>query len=339
MSRFLWLATYGGFFWLALVDPSMGQDNAKCRWVPGYGWQCPTTQPNPRPTTGSGRARAPQQPAEEIVRVIVPHGGRTGAEDHGSGVLVVGPDDHHGWVLTAEHVTKHRRDAIVEFPDGRRYRATVVRSNRADDVALLRIAKPHVSPRKVAEGEPAMSAAVYLAGYPAGGAYRSWVTRRATIYESGKKLEVLGNAQNGTSGGPMIDERGRVVSVISTTQRAGAGRWTTSGCLTGRLRDILQPAPNITPIQKPIRRPPTTPDQLIDYERLASLVAAKLPKPARGEKGERGERGLAGPAGTSADAGELSALRQRITRLEAALQSAGRERNIPAYFELVPRRK
>ncbi len=333
MSRFLWLAMYGGLVCLALAHAAPGQDTANCRWVPGYGWQCP------RPTTNDDRAYGPQKPAEEIVRVIVPHGGRSGAEDHGSGVLVVGPDDQHGWVLTADHVTK-QRDALVVFPDGKRYQATHVRSNRAHDIALLRIAKPHVSPRKVAQSEPPMNSPVYLAGYPAGGPYRSWAARRANLYESAEKLEVLGNAQNGTSGGPMIDERGRVVSVISTTQRVGTSRWTTAGCLTGRLRDILRPAPRLTPIQNPTRRPPTTPEQrLIDYERLASLVAAKMSKPVPGEKGEKGDRGLAGPPGVPADTAELSALRRRVARLEEALSSAARGRNIPAYFEIVPRRR
>jgi hypothetical protein len=333
MSKFLWLATYSGLICLVLAHAAPGQDRADCRWVPGYGWQCP------RPATNVDRAQRPQKPAEEIVRVIVPHGGRSNVEDRGSGVLVVGPDDDHGWVLTADHVTK-QRDALVIFPDGKQYQATHVRSNRGHDVALLRIAKPHVSPRKVAQSEPLMNGPVYLAGYPAGGAYRSWISRRANLYESAERLEVLGNAQNGTSGGPMINQQGRVVSVISTTQRVGTGRWTTAGCLTGRLRDILRPAPNLSPIQKPTRRPPTTPEQpLIDYERLASLVVAKMPKPVRGEKGERGEHGPAGPPGIQADTAELSALRRRVVQLEEALSSAARGRNVPAYFEIVPRRR
>ena len=336
MIRIMCLAASGALVWAAFGGAAIGQ-NADCRWVPGYGWQCP------RPSGNSGVARVAQKPAEEIVRVIVPHGGRSNTEDRGSGVLVVGPSDEYGWILTAEHVTKHRRACVVEFPDRRRYHGIVLRSNRAEDLALVRIAKPHVSPRMVAEDEPQINSQVYLAGYPAGGSYRSWVTRRANVYESGRRLEVLGNAQNGTSGGPMIDERGRVVSVISTTQRMGAQQWTTSGCLTARLHDILRPKPNLVPVQKPIVRPQTTPAQAeIDYDKLASLVAAKLPKPGRGErgeKGERGERGPVGPPGSSAEIAELSALRKRVALLEEALSPGSRERAVPAYFEIVPRRK
>ncbi|MCG8584371.1 MAG: serine protease, partial [Pirellulales bacterium] len=176
-----------------------------CWWSPSAGWQCPAPTSNHR----AGRP-ARQTPAEEIVRVIVPHAdGRT--EDRGSGVLVVGPDDNHGWILTAEHVTNGRAEAIALFPSGRRYRAEVAASDRAADIALLRIAKPNVSPRRVADAPPAMAAEVYLAGYPRGGAYRSWVTRRTTLYESAGRIEVSGHSENGTSGGPMIDARGRVV--------------------------------------------------------------------------------------------------------------------------------
>ncbi|MCG8586528.1 MAG: serine protease, partial [Pirellulales bacterium] len=220
----------------------------------------------------------------------------------------------------------------------RRYRAEVAASDRAADIALLRIAKPNVSPRRVADAPPALAAEVYLAGYPRGGAYRSWVTRRTKLYESAGRVEVSGHSENGTSGGPMIDARGRVVSIISTTQRAGRQPWTTSGCSTECLRKILRPKPRMTPIQKPTPRPPATPARpTIDYDKLASLVAARIPRPPRGEKGEPGRQGPAGPPGKDADAVELTQLRRRLAELERRVQSISK--STPAYFEIVPREK
>lgn len=328
------LARFAAFAILSsLTNPAAAQQGANCRWVPGVGWQCPSPTQSP-----AGRRDKSQEPAQEIVRVIVPHADGSGAEDRGSGVLVEGPDNRFGWVLTAEHVTRQRREAIVAFPSGGRYRSTVVDSDRQRDVALLRIAKPTIAPRRVADDMPVMGAEVYLAGYPAGGAYRSWVTRRTKAYENGGRLEVAGHSQNGTSGGPMIDARGCVVSIISTTQRAGTRPWTTSGCDTAFLREMLRPKPSLKPIQKPLRRPPTTPAQIkIDYDRLASLVASKLPAPQRGEKGETGRTGPPGPPGAEADRTELVRLNQRITNLERACETLGRR--VPAYFEIVPREK
>jgi hypothetical protein len=322
---------------IASSDAQSSSASSTCRWVPGRGWQCPIAGRAP----DIRRSARPQQPAEEIVRVIVPHADGSGSEDRGSGVLVFGPDEQHGWVLTAEHVMSQRREAIVEFPNGQRYRGTVVASDRTDDVALLRIAKPSIAPRRVAEVEPTMGAEVYLAGYPQGGTYRSWLTRRTKVYEASTRLEVAGHAENGTSGGPMIDARGRVVSVISTTQRAGTQQWTTSGCSTARLRKLLRPKPKRVPIQKQTPRPPATPaPPEIDYDRLASLVAAKMPQPLAGKQGQRGEpgpRGSTGPPGRDTSHKEIAQLNRRITELEQTFKT--NRSSVPAYFEIVPRGK
>ena len=191
--------------WLAIATNVSAQQNSTCRWVPGVGWRCRPPQVSDQSRGTSTR----QTPADEIVRVIAPLAGGSRAQNYGSGVLVVGPDDLHGWVLTAEHVTRDRRDVMVVMPGGTRYPGIVAASDRADDVALLRIEKPPIKPRRVANDSPALGAEVYLAGFPAGGAYRSWVTRRIRLYESKDRLEVAGHAENGTSGGPMIDARGR----------------------------------------------------------------------------------------------------------------------------------
>lgn len=308
--------------WLA-TSPVLSQHaGPSCRWIPGTGWQC--TRPD-RALGASTAARATRQtPAEEIVRVAVPHGAHSNMMDRGSGVLVEGPDDASGWVLTAEHVTKHRTDVIVEFPDGRSYRGRVVRASRADDAALIQIARAHVRPRRVAEQSPPLGSAVYLAGYAAdghNGTYRSWVTKRQDVYEDGQKLEVTGSAQNGTSGGPMINEQGRVVSVISTTQRrSDSRRWTTAGCHTSRLRHLLRPfKPRVVPAKQP---PPVeaAAHRELDLDKLASLVVAKMPKPQRGPKGERGERG---PPGQDVDPQQLTALQSEVRDLRRQLNQAG----------------
>jgi hypothetical protein len=97
------------------------------------------------------------------------------------------------------------------------------------------------------------------------------------------------------------------------------------------------PMPTYTPKPSPIQNdltPSQNPQQPeIDYDKLADLIAAKLPKPADGKDGEPGppgRDGVDGQPGTNHDPQEMVAIRDRVasvedrvTQLETKLAEAG----------------
>lgn len=156
----------------------------------------------------------------------------------GSGTLVDIEADQ-GLVITNWHVVRDAAGEItVQFPDGFRSQAKVLKADRDWDLAALTIWKPPVAPARLAPVAPQPGEALTIAGYGSGN-FRA-ATARCTQYVSpGKNLpfemvEVGTEARQGDSGGPILNQRGEVAGVLF-----GAGGGTTSGSYVGRVRTFL----------------------------------------------------------------------------------------------------
>jgi S1-C subfamily serine protease len=202
-----------------------------------------------------------QPPHPAVVRVI--------AQDRdgfsmGSGALVA-VDASHGLVVTNWHVV---RDAVgpvaVEFPDGFRSGAVVLRTDRDWDLAALAIWKPAVQPIPLATQPPQPGQWLWIAGYGSG-SYRA-VAGRCTEYLSpGRNLpnemvELEAGARLGDSGGPILNCQGELAGVLF-----GTGFGKTMGSYCGRVRVFL------VSVGDEFQRLPTSP-----------TMVAQAPPPYRG---------------------------------------------------------
>lgn len=133
-----------------------------------------------------------------------------------------------GRVLTCAHVIGDETTATVLL-DGKRYFADVVKSDKAVDLALLKLreAPPATAAalafRNGARGY-SMGEDVFTIGYPlsrllgnSARMSRGLISATAGIRDDPKQLQVSAEIQPGNSGGPLLDRDGLVIGVVQQT--------------------------------------------------------------------------------------------------------------------------
>lgn len=140
-----------------------------------------------------------------------------------TGVLI----DEQGTVATAYHCVAALRRPRVEPRQGVEVSARVIATSPRDDLALLRAPDlaGKVPPRPLRTAPLAPGLAVLAIGHPfggaptQGGAYAgtlSWSVSQGIVSAVGERLVQTDAALNpGTSGGPVLDEAGAVVGIVS----------------------------------------------------------------------------------------------------------------------------
>lgn len=159
-----------------------------------------------------------------VVRVL---GTACGLGVEGSGWAV-----RPGLVVTNAHVVAGSDDTTVTTQNGVELDATVVHYDPRDDLALLRIGA-NLPTLRIAERRSAGADAAVL-GYPENGPYYVAPARlgetRPTISEDSYGngpidrtiVALRGAVRSGNSGGPLVDDRGRVVGTVFAATTAGA---------------------------------------------------------------------------------------------------------------------
>jgi serine protease Do len=142
---------------------------------------------------------------------------RRESSGQGSGVIV----DAAGYIVTNYHVIRDATEIEVGLSDGRRLGAQLVGTDSATDLALLRIDADRLTSAEWGDSERLeVGSLVWAAGSPFG------LQRTITfgIISAKNRAGVAGNAYQdflqtdaavnpGNSGGPLVDEQGRIVGI------------------------------------------------------------------------------------------------------------------------------
>jgi S1-C subfamily serine protease len=169
----------------------------------------PATRPPPTSLRAPGAPAASRTPSEASSAVALVFAG----EAMGSGFLI-SPD---GYLLTNQHVVGDAQRVRVRWSDKTEAVGEVIRSDRRRDVALIKVDPKGRTPLAVRQGAPQLGETVFAIGTPLETEFQNTLTRGVV---SGSRL-VEGQAfvqsdvavDHGNSGGPLIDDKGRVVAI------------------------------------------------------------------------------------------------------------------------------
>ncbi len=150
--------------------------------------------------------------------VTIEGGGRSG-----SGFVV----SRQGYVLTNQHVVGGNRFVKLRLASGRELVGEVVQQDMARDVALVRT-ESGLDPLALRAGDLAPGETVYAIGSPLGEKFSGSLTRgivSAYRVRNGQRFIQSDVAiLSGSSGGPLLDEQGRVVGLTQSGVEAGRAR-------------------------------------------------------------------------------------------------------------------
>ncbi len=202
--------------------------------VPGQG-----ADRRAKPISPAAASGAEAKPFEQVVKAVedsivrIESGGPAAAQTLGTGFVI----DQRGLVATCYHVLSDATDARVRFRHGDAYNiAGYVAVDPQSDLAVVALADPpkNLAPLKLdPRSDPPKMAAVMALGHPRGVAFSPSAgnvsrmlktselpgdSRRflAELTESRRELRWIQHTaamSEGNSGGPLLDERGKVIGV------------------------------------------------------------------------------------------------------------------------------
>jgi serine protease DegQ len=150
----------------------------------------------------------------------------------GSGAII---DARLGIVVTNNHVVEGGRKFTVDMTDGRIFDAVLIGTDKATDLAVLKIEAPSVSSLGLSQIEVVNSDSLrtgdlaFAVGYPLGldqtltmgvisGLGRSGMGDRIEDY-----IQTDAAVNSGNSGGPLLDSRGRLIGINTSILSGGGG--------------------------------------------------------------------------------------------------------------------
>jgi S1-C subfamily serine protease len=164
-----------------------------------------------------------------------------------------------GYLVTSYHVIKEADSLLVEGRDRQRYRAEAVYSDKAHDLAILRIVDKRFTgfgrlPYTFKAGQADLGERVFTLGYP----------REDVVYGEGSlsarsgfegdtaAYQISIPVNPGNSGGPLLDAQGNLIGVINARQNDLEGTsFATKSSYLVRLVDSLRNTQPATPYRLP----------------------------------------------------------------------------------------
>jgi len=156
--------------------------------------------------TGAKAAKPIKIPDAVGAVVLVLSGG-----GHGSGFLI----SSDGYLMTAEHVVGSDKYVKIRWSDGLEGLGEVVRTDRRRDVALIKTDPRGRQPLALRRDSPQPGDTVFAIGAPIDPKLQSTVTRGVVsanrIMDGFSFIQSDVTVDPGNSGGPLLDEQGRVL--------------------------------------------------------------------------------------------------------------------------------
>jgi S1-C subfamily serine protease len=154
-------------------------------------------------------------------------------EGQGSGFII----DHDGHVLTNYHVIADARQVEVTLHNRKKYRATIVGTDRSHDLAIVQIKAPELTPMVLGDSKNLqVGQKVYAIGNPFGlaGTLTSGIVSSIRSVQEPNGINIDEAIQTdaainpGNSGGPLLNSHGEVIGIntmiaSSVGQNAGIG--------------------------------------------------------------------------------------------------------------------
>ena len=154
-------------------------------------------------------------------------------EGQGSGFII----DKEGHILTNYHVIADARQIEVTLHNRKKYRATIVGTDRSHDLAVVQIKAPDLTPMALGDsGNLQVGQKVYAIGNPfglAGTLTRGIVSSIRSVQEPDgmtidEAIQTDASINPGNSGGPLLNMNGEVIGIntmiaSSVGQSAGIG--------------------------------------------------------------------------------------------------------------------
>ena len=141
--------------------------------------------------------------------VVVKNGAGTGSG------FFISPD---GFILTANHVVAHANTVTVKTHAGKEMTAAVVRQNKSQDVAILKIDQPSPDCFSLAKDTP-LGTEMFGIGAPAGEELAFSVSKGIVSgkreFEGRQYIQTDTSLNPGNSGGPLVNYNGEVIAVVS----------------------------------------------------------------------------------------------------------------------------
>jgi putative serine protease PepD len=163
--------------------------------------------------------------------VVEVHSSSGGGNATGSGFII----DKQGRIVTNQHVVAGAQSVSVEFSDGSEVRADVVGTDPSTDIAVLDVNRPAAELKPLSftsDGTLEVGDPVVAIGSPFG---LDGTLTTGVISALGREIQspngfTIENAvqtdaalNNGNSGGPVLDTRGRVVGVAAQIRSESGG--------------------------------------------------------------------------------------------------------------------
>ncbi len=153
-----------------------------------------------------------------------------------------------GYLVTSAHVIQGADSLQIEGHDHRRYRAEKVYADAKHDLAILRVSDPRFAgfgrlPYVFKAGQAELGERVFTLGFPrADVVYGEGALSARTGYRGDSAFYQVSIPVNpGNSGGPLLDERGNLIGVVSGRQDdAQSAAFATKSSYLVRLVDSLR---------------------------------------------------------------------------------------------------
>jgi len=172
-------------------------------------------------------------------------------------------------IVTNEHVVSGSNTMTVEFADGLRKSGTVLATDYDGDLAIVQLARPAGMPvLSWNSSEPKATETVIVVGYPVSARGAPVLTKgsvsRLTTLDGVPVIQTDAAVNPGNSGGPLLNECGDVVGVVTAknTRAEGVGYAHSSSSASARIDDLRrglgkQTTPPPVPTSAPAKPSPT----------------------------------------------------------------------------------